>query len=236
MSIKIEMQKAQKAMADELSAAEQRLKKSEEALVALTASATAALEKAKAAKLTAQHDFATLQIKYKQFLELFPLDTTAVAAKAPKEAKEKAPRGDMTVIEKMVSVMGDKSMTARQVEDALVAAGLVIKSNNTRGYISSLLGTQTKKVKGADGVALRDPITKEFVRALVFKKVDRGLYQVNKVDSAAIMAELGSKPTAQAPAGNSEVLLVDTGKSPADALFQSQGLDVDSLVSNNSAS
>lgn len=230
MSIDNELQKVQKAMAAELTASEKRLTKANEALE----TAKAALKTAEVTQTEAQKEFDEISTKHTQFVQMFPVTTTPVAPKAPKDPKKKAPRGDMTLIEKMVNVMGDQSMTARQIEEALVASGLIISANNTRSYISSLLGTQTKKVKDASGNTLRDPRTKELVRAMVFKKVDRGLYQVNKVDPSSIMAELAAAGSSTA-VETSEVLLVNTGKSPADALFASQGIDVDSLVSPNNS-
>jgi hypothetical protein len=214
-------QKAQKALATEVAAAKGRFDKAEQQLAAATT-----------ALATAKEEFEQLNSKYQQFLILFPIEETilppAKPAKEPKTAIAK-PKSDMTLIDKIIKVMGNDTMSAGEVETALDKAGYSPTSNNVRGYISTLLSQQTVKVRDAQGQPLRDPNTNDVVRVLVFTKVDRGRYQVTKIDPDAIMAGLRGTP---APAKDPEVLLVESGKNQADALFASQGLDVAALVSS----
>lgn len=233
----IEIQKAQKAMAAELSAAEKRLIKAKKAVDdarAALKTAEIALAEVQQAETIVAAEFQTLNSKYTQFLELFPLEETpAVGAKSATTAKAKAKKNALTLIEKMLLVMGDKTMSAGQIEHELVTRELTPKTNNLRSYIHTLLGQQTQKVRDAAGNTIRDPNTNELVRVQVFKKVSHGLYCVNKIDPAKFLADLAAKKS------NSEVLLVsptqNSKQSPADALFASQGLDVNSLAPSSPA-
>lgn len=229
----VEIQKAQRAMAAELAAADRKFIKATETVEAAERTlgeAQAELDNAQEALETVDEEFQTLQTKYKQFLDLFPIEEGSMESVAPKAAKKKDAKNHMTMIEKMLSVMGDTTMSAGQIENALVQQNLAPTGNNLRSYIHTLLGQQTQKVKDAAGNNLRDPQTNELVRVLVFQKVERGLYRVNKVDATKILTDLAPKQ----PAVSSDVLLVNSNQSPADALFASQGLDVNSLVPSSS--
>ena len=90
---------------------------------------------------------------------------TTQAKRAPRSAQG----GDdkLTMIEAMVKVMGGKTMTAGDIEEGLNSEKLAPKSNNLRGYISSVLSIQ------------RD----------VFEKVSRGQYRVKSTAKAAKTAK-----------------------------------------------
>lgn len=107
------------------------------------------------------------------------------------KASEKRP---LTMLESMVSVMGDQTLSAGEIEEALNTAKLPPKSNNPRAYISSVLSG----AKDKNGVKL-------------FESVGHGRHRV--VNTATTRALRKSLNTAEAPAQTAEQILSEVGLS-----------------------
>jgi hypothetical protein len=125
--------------------------------------------------------------------------------KAPKEKKvyKKASEGKLTMIERVIMVMGSKAMDTAGVAEGLKAKGIAPKSNNLNAYISQTFSTGFKQG--------------------IFEKEGRGFYRVveskknGKADSTKASKRMkAAKEITQESTANADV--------SADAIFNEVGL------------
>jgi hypothetical protein len=137
----------------------------------------------------------------------------------------------MTRIESIIHVMNGKAMTAGDIEDALTAANLAPKSNNLKGYISTLLSSHSRTAQYPDGRPILHPTTKKEIRVSTFTRVGRGLYQATVVNPEELLASLSADGSTEVVDAIEppDVHISEGDVSLADDLFASQGLDVKTL-------
>jgi hypothetical protein len=106
------------------------------------------------------------------------------AKAAGKKGGKKKEAGSQTFVERLVSILGTTSMSAGELEQALIDSGKPPTSKNLRGYISSVLSSSTVNGK-KDGKR-------------VFYAVERGRYCVATHKAAAIAAAKKAPKAAKA--------------------------------------
>lgn len=200
-----DIRKAQQSMRVKVASAEKRHARAQERIARLQQQ----LSEAESDLGEIAQELLDMQARLDKFLELFPEELVD----RPKRQRKVKRQGDkalgrVTMIDAMRYVMGDKVMTAGEIEDALKSANLDRKSNNLRAYISTLLSSQTQPVLDSNGKPeIQNGVA---VTAKVFAAVERGRYRV--------AIPLSSD--------DSEVLVASTS---ATDILASQGIDITTI-------
>jgi len=118
-----------------------------------------------------------------------------IPAPAPPESFMPVRRGrppvgeeSRTVPARMAAVMGDRTMTAGEVEAALEAVGERLQSGNVRSYISTTLNSSTTSVLDSSGQPLRYR-SGWILKVHVFTSTERGRFRVSTPQDILAEAE-----------------------------------------------
>lgn len=205
-----DIRKAQLAMSAKIDQLKKRAERATERVTRLRST----LSEAEADLMTANTELTTLEAKYNGFVQLFPLELTEETPKA-QTPRVVADSGNKLppIIDSIRLVMGDLVMTAPQIEAALRERKLDRKSNNLRGYISTLLSSNEQDVIGPDGQKVM--VDGKVATYKTFICVERGHYRVAPIPTSA---------------GSTDDDIVES-KTTAEDLLASQGVDIKSLTS-----
>lgn len=213
----VDVQTVLKTMKLALETTRSKVQKSEDLILSLNNQ----LEKAQAIRDQAAKEHNLLSQSYEDLVRVIPLTTETTSEETlvePEEGESKAPVGrkvvgELSMIDKMRKVMGTETMTAPEIATALEVAGLAPKATSVRGYVSTLLSTQTRVMLDANG----KPMVKdsEKVRVKIFKLMERGRYRVATDEDYAHLLEEGV----------SDVVISATPNA-ASQILASQGINV----------
>lgn len=202
-----EIRKAQLSLGAKVEQIRKRMERAKERKARLET----ALAEATQETTTTEEEFNTLSHQYQEFVKLFPLSLTeSEPSEQPVRRAAKSAERRPTMIDSMRLVMGNRVMSAPDIEKALRERGLDRPSNNLRGYISTLLSSHDEDVLDADGK--RVMVDGKPTKFKTFVCVSRGFYRV-----------------APTPGTDEDVLESTT---TAEDLLASQGVDVASLTAS----
>lgn len=160
-----------------------------------------------------------------------PAETPRLHVAAPRTASGKPPvaqiiRSDrpLTVPERVAVAMGDRVWDIDSLERALRDAGEEFKTSNLRNYVAAILSGTKVRLTGTDGKDLCKADGSP-VEVHKFTFVERSKYRV---------ATVGEKQVEACKLlGSDEVIISKTPRTPADLMFEEQGINSPDIANSN---